>query len=85
MTDEREQQLARIAERLDDIQLSTREIRMIYKAQAARLERLESVVFGNGRPGLATQVRAILWIASGCLAFLILVVVRIVSAWIGIA
>lgn len=82
MTDEREQQLARIAERLDDIQLSTREIRVIYKAQAARLERLEGAVFGNGRPGLATQVRAILWIASGCLAFLALVVVQVVRAWI---
>lgn len=72
----------KLDERLEDIQLSIAEIRLVYQSQAKRLERCENELFGNGRAGLATQVRAILWIAGGCLAFLGLVVVQLVRVWI---
>lgn len=73
---------AKINERLDDIQCAMSEIRVIYDGQARQLERLEHEVFGNGRAGLSTQVRAVLWIASGCLGFLALLAANVVTAWL---
>jgi hypothetical protein len=74
--------MRKIDRRLEDIQISMAEVRMIYESQARRLERLEHEVFGNGRAGLSTQVRAVLWIASGCLAFLALLTANVVTAWL---
>lgn len=75
--------LIKIDERLHDIQIAISEIRTIYQSHAKRLERIENEIFGNGRAGLAVQVRAILWIAGGCLGFLGLIVVQIIRVWIG--
>lgn len=79
MSDER---FAELSKRLEDIQVAIAEIRVIYESQAKRLGRVEDVIFGNSRAGLATQVRAVLWIASGSLGFLALIVANIISAWL---
>lgn len=82
MPDNCETHIQTIDRRLEDIQINIAEMRMIYQSQARRLERLEHEVFGNGRAGLSTQVRAVLWIASGCLAFLSLLAANAIAAWL---
>ncbi len=72
----------KIDERLRDIQAAIAEIRMIYDAQSKRIERLENEIFGNGRTGLATQVRAILWMLSGALGFLAILAANVISVWL---
>lgn len=74
--------LERLDARLNDIQASIAEIRTIYESQSRRIDKLEHEIWGNGRAGLATQIRAILWIASGTLAFAALVLAETVKAWI---
>ncbi len=72
----------KIDERLRDIQAAIAEIRMIYDMQSKRIERLENEIFGNGRTGLATQVRAILWMLSGVLGFVSIIAVHVATVWI---
>lgn len=74
--------LEKIDERLRDIQAAIAEIRMIYDTQSKRIERLENEIFGNGRTGLATQVRAILWMLSGVLGFVSIIAAHAVTVWI---
>lgn len=74
--------LDKIAQQLDEIRMAIHEIRVMYESHAQRLSRVEGVLFGNGRTGLTAQVKAILWIASGCLAFLAVVVAQVVQGWI---
>lgn len=74
--------LEKIDARLADIQGAIAEIRTIYAAQSRRIDRLESEIFGNGRVGLATQVRAVLWMLSGALGFLAILAANVISAWL---
>ena len=74
--------LEKIDARLADIQGAIAEIRMIYAAQSRRIDRLESEIFGNGRVGLATQLRAVLWMLSGALGFLAILAANVISAWL---
>ena len=74
--------LEKIDARLADIQGMIAEIRTIYAAQSRRIDRLESEIFGNGRVGLATQVRAVLWMLSGALGFLAILAANVISAWL---
>lgn len=71
MLDQCKDILTRLDKRLEQVQEGLHEIRTLYESHAKRIERIEHEVFGNGRTGLAVQVRAILWIASGCLGFLV--------------
>lgn len=74
--------LEKIDARLADIQGAIAEIRTIYAAQSRRIDRLESEIFGNGRVGLATQVRAVLWMLSGALGFLAILAANVISTWL---
>lgn len=74
--------LEKIDARLADIHGAIAEIRTIYAAQSRRIDRLESEIFGNGRVGLATQVRAVLWMLSGALGFLAILAANVISAWL---
>jgi len=74
--------LEKIDARLADIQGVIAEIRTIYAAQSRRIDRLESEIFGNGRVGLSTQVRAVIWMLSGALGFLAILAANVISAWL---
>lgn len=74
--------LQRIDERLADIQAQIAEIRVIYDSHSRRLDKLESEIYGNGRAGLATQLRAVLWLASGSLTFAALILAQTIAAWL---
>ncbi|RMF99614.1 MAG: hypothetical protein D6741_08205 [Planctomycetota bacterium] len=72
----------KIESKLDEMHAFMVETRVIYDAHQRRLDRLESEVFGNGKPGIATQIRAVLWIASGCLGFLALIACQLIASWL---
>jgi len=74
--------LEKIDARLADIQEVIAEIRTIYAAQSRRIDRLESEILGNGRVGLSTQVRAVIWMLSGALGFLAIRAANVISAWL---
>lgn len=66
-----------------EIQTAVAEINMIYASQSKRIEKLEHEIFGNGRVGLAVQVRAILWIASGSFVLISLILAQTAGEAIG--
>ncbi|MGQ9663455.1 MAG: hypothetical protein ACUVWX_14135 [Kiritimatiellia bacterium] len=72
-----------LSEVLVEIRSTMSEIRTLYDSHNKRLERLENEIWGNGRAGLAVQVRAILWIAMGCLGFVTLILGHLVYEWVG--
>lgn len=77
------QLLSRLDARLDDVQQAMAEIRLIYESHGKRIERIEHELFGNGRSGLAVQVRALLWISSGIAGFVGLLGAHAIAAWVG--
>jgi hypothetical protein len=46
------------------------------------ITRINHELWGNGRAGLSVQVRAILWIASGTLGFLVILAAEVFSKWL---
>lgn len=56
---------------------------MVQDSHHKRIERMEHEVFGNGRTGLAIQVRAILWIATGSLGFLMVMAAEMLAKLFG--
>ncbi len=75
--------LTRMDNRLDDVQKSQAEMRIIYESHSKRIERIEHELFGNGRSGLAVQVRAILWISSTAVGFLLFLAAKALASWLG--
>lgn len=75
-------QFEKIDARLADIQAFMAEMRIMCDAHSRRIERVEHEIFGNGRAGLSTQVRAILFIVSGLLGFASLLAANVISAWL---
>lgn len=72
-----------------DIRESISEIRTLYESQHRRFDsvdecitRINHELWGNGRAGLSVQVRAILWIASGTLGFLVILAAEVFSKWL---
>ena len=72
-----------------DIRESITKIRTLYEAHHRRLDgmdesliRINHELWGNGRAGLSVQVRAILWIASGTLGFLVILAAEVFSKWL---
>ncbi|HPU07472.1 MAG TPA: hypothetical protein PLO20_13110 [Thermogutta sp.] len=84
-----ETQRAEAAEFMKELRSSLAEMRSLYEAHHRRLAgvdesltRINHELWGNGRTGLAVQVRAILWIASGTLGFLVILAAEVFSKWL---
>ena len=84
-----ETQRAESAEFMKELRSSLAEMRSLYEAHHRRLAtvdesltRINHELWGNGRAGLAVQVRAILWIASGTLGFLVILTAEVLSKWL---
>lgn len=84
-----ETQRAESAEFMKELRSSLAEMRSLYEAHHRRLAcvdesltRINHELWGNGRTGLAVQVRAILWIASGTLGFLVILAAEVFSKWL---
>jgi hypothetical protein len=82
-------QKAQTEDQMADIRRSIAEIRTLYEAHHRRLDgmdesltRINHELWGNGRAGLSVQVRAILWIASGTLGFLVILAAEVFSKWL---
>jgi hypothetical protein len=73
------ERLDKMDQRLDDIQQTQAELRSVHASCINRIDKLDHEVFGNGRVGIAHQVRAILWIASGTLGFLVILGAELLS------
>lgn len=84
-----ETQRAESAELVKELRSSIAEMRRMYEAHHRRLNgiddnltRINHELWGNGRAGLAVQVRAILWIASGTLGFLVILAAEVFAKWL---
>lgn len=82
-------QKAQTEGQMADIRRSIAEIRTLYESHHRRLDgvdecltRINHELWGNGRAGLAVQVRAILWIASGTLGFLVILAAEVFAKWL---
>jgi hypothetical protein len=73
------ERLDKMDQRLDDIQQTQAELRSVHASCIDRINKLDHEVFGNGKVGIAHQVRAILWIASGTLGFLVVLGAELLS------
>lgn len=71
--------LSRVENRLGEMHNEILDMQHIQTSHGKRIDRVEHELFGNGRAGLAVQVRAILWIATGCLAFLVMMAAEMVA------
>lgn len=76
------ERLERIEKKLDEIKEFIIEARKIHSDHAKCITRLEHEIFGNGRTGLSTQVRAIVWMLSGVLGFLAFLAANAISVWL---
>jgi len=76
------ERLERIEKKLDEIREYIIEANTIRKEHDKRIGRVEHELFGNGRTGLSTQVRAIVWMLSGVLGFLAFLAANAISAWL---
>lgn len=72
----------RLEEKIADIQAGIAEIRSIYDAHSKAIDRLERTIFGNGNPGLATKVSAILWMTSAIAGFVVVLLGQALGVWI---